>query len=85
MVSIIKYLKSFPSGHSGAASMSFAIALALSHVRRCNTKWYMLLAKIVYIYGDVIPYYYGGTFLTDTCMGALIGIVCVYRNVLFVI
>ena len=77
MVSNADYLKSFPSGHSGAASMSFAIALALSHVRRCNTKWYMLLASMYTFTVMLSRIIMGAHFLTDTCMGALIGIVCI--------
>ena len=71
------YLKSFPSGHSGAATMSFAIATVFAMGDKSKQRFYYASALVYTAMIMLTRIRVGAHFLSDTSVGALIGIVSV--------
>ena len=74
--------RSFPSGHSSFSVMMFYMALVLKMQKVKRSRIAAVVAVIwtaAVMWGRIT---YGAHFLTDTCMGALIGSMCIYCGML---
>ena len=74
--------RSFPSGHSSFSVMMFYLASVLKMQKVKRSRIAAVVAVIwtaAVMWGRIT---YGAHFLTDTCMGALIGSMCIYCGML---